>query len=259
MLKAIIEKIEDAPLAYQGAYTKDEETGKFVLDVSKYDAIATAGIKIKNADLVKSEAAAKAELAKFDKFRTLADDDEFDATAYQEWKESQKTGGDKSKEGEQAVKFQEMLNKEKQKWDKSSTDKLTAKDTELRGVTDKYTNRVKRLALTQIALDAGVLKDVLDDVVELHMSRFKVADLEKGTLVLLDDGEESTFTPEHYFTNVLKESKPRYYPASDKGGSGGHGGNNNGGGRLKTIRASDQEAINANFADIASGKITVVE
>ena len=238
MLKPIIEKIEDAPSAFQSAYVEDN--GKFVIDLTKYDQIATVGLKDKIKKLSESESQASAKLKRFDRFSDLEDGDLDELLSLREQKAQGKLNAD-----ELTAKHQEQLRIEREKLTNAHKAELAKRDEAVADVTGKFTNRVKKAELLKLALANGVIPEMAEDLIELPsvFSRFRVADVERGTLELLDDdGTPSVHAPNDFFKTVLREAKPRYYAASDKGGSGAPTGGTGGGGK-RTMRRADWEKL----------------
>jgi hypothetical protein len=122
---------------------------------------------------------------------------------------------------------------------------LDAKQVEI----DKRDARIKKHlldgAIRGEAIKAGVLKDLIDDVVVVTSSRFQLGDDEK-IQVLGDDGTvDPGATVEKFFAEGFKEKRPHYYAAANGGGSGA---DNRGGGAGGTTIKLKRDEVKQNPA-----------
>jgi hypothetical protein len=238
-LKAIVDKLEDVPEAYRGQYKQDEATQKFILqEVEIPDVPDVAGLTKNRNDILKE----KKELE--DKLKGI------DLEEYARLKTEAATRETDKLKGE--GKFDEIIQKwqtEKEASEKQWQAKLTAKDAELNKILIDD-------QLRKFATEGGIIKELIDDVVELHRGRVRKTDA--GSLIVLDEGGEPLdVSPQKYFSDYYKEKKPHYYGATGAGGSGASPNTNGGARGARTISASDQNALNQNIADIAAGKVVV--
>lgn len=122
------------------------------------------------------------------------------------------------------------------------TESHNAEKAKLQAEIDKREARIRKFVLEdQVrseAIKAGVVKDLIDDVVVVTGSRFKLDDNEK-IQVLDKDGSEMGITVESFFTDVFKEQRPHYYAASGAGGSGAPPGTNGGGNGVIRLKRED--------------------
>jgi hypothetical protein len=242
VLKSVVDSLESVPEAYRAKYKEDETTKKFHLqEIEIPDVPDVAGLKANSDKLLGEKKRLQEQLDALkdvdpEEYRRLK------AEAAQRDTEQLKSEG----------KFDELL----EKWRKEKEDsenqwkaKLEAKDAELNKI-------LVDDQLRKYATEGGIVKELIDDVVELHRSR--VRKTEKGSLVVLDDsGEPLDVSLPKYFSDYYKEKKPHYYVATGAGGSGASASQNGGARGARTIQASDQDALNSNIADIAAGKVVV--
>jgi hypothetical protein len=67
------------------------------------------------------------------------------------------------------------------------------------------------------ALNSGVLPEDIDDVMKITRKRF---DLRNDKIVVLDqEGNETTISPDSFFSEVFKTMKPKFYAASTAEGN----------------------------------------
>lgn len=103
-------------------------------------------------------------------------------------------------------------------------------------------DRTKRLfvrdKLRSAAVEAGVLKESVEDVLTLTSDRF---DLRDDEIVVLDEaGELSPDNVNDFFAKTFKESRPIYYqPSSDTGGTGSRQTQQTTGGRRAVVLSYD--------------------
>lgn len=238
-VKPIIEKLEDAPEAYRPAYVEDSELGRFVIDPVKYSDIATQGLRAKRDRLVASEAELKTKLARFDRFNDLEDNDLDELLSLREQKAQGKLNGDDA-----AAKYQEQLRAEREKLTNAHKAELAKRDEAVKEVTAKFMNRVRHAELLKLAGEHGVRPYMAAHMAQLVANRFRVVDVEKGTLEFLDeDGEAvSVHSPADAFKTIFREGGYEgFYEASDKGGSGAPTGGTSGG-LGRAVRLSREQA-----------------
>ena len=230
------------PEAYRAQFEEDANTKKFVLkEIEIPDMPDVAGLKASQEKILGEKKTLQAQL---DALKGI------DAAEYKKLKEeaAQRDTDKLKSEG----KFDELLEKwrkEKEESENQWKAKLDAKEAELNKILIDD-------QLRKHATEGGIIKELIDDVVELHRSR--VQKTEKGSLIVLDEsGEALDVSLPKYFSDYYKEKKPHYYTASGAGGSGASALNNGGARGARTIQGSDQDALNSNIADIAAGKVVV--
>lgn len=155
-------------------------------------------------------------------------------------------------------KFEAWIAKHEESWDSEREgfkERLAAKDRELERY--KLDDKVRAAAL-----DAGVSKDSIEDVITLTRAKknFRLTD-DDEIKVYDDDGAPVGGTPKKFFDGAFKKSKPFYYDGTGSGGSGtdqvDHQSDKGGGGSSDEsevkILGSDQDSLNMNLEDIAAG------
>lgn len=230
-IETTVTSLDQVEEPIRGAYV--EADGKFNLDIDKYAEIKAAGLKGKNKELLDKLAKQKDVVAKFEKFKDL-DLDEFEEFIESRKQQADGNGGQQPQGGKpaddaalrtlekQLKKLQSKLTEDGQTW-QQEREKLTG---ELRHY--KLTSPLK-----EIALKAGVLPEDLDVVLLETARRFRLDD--NGKIVVLDDdGDPTTDTPEKFFKDIYRLQRPKFYAATGAAGSGA-GPNSRAGGNGKVI------------------------
>jgi hypothetical protein len=244
-LAGVVDSLESVPEAYKAAY--EQKDGKFFLKEIEFE--DSAPLKEKLAKKEKAINEANQKLGRYTKFQELNDDELDDLLTLRELKKAGKplTVDEKA---------------ELERLNKKALDKVSGELEAERKARQADQAQLKHYKLTvplrDIAVKAGVIAEDLDLVMLDVQKRFALND--DGKIVVLDaDGDATDVTPQKFFETLYKEQRPKFYAASDRGGGGTPPNDRRGGGGTKTIRRSDQEALNSNIEAIAKGEITVVD
>ena len=121
----------------------------------------------------------------------------------------------------------------------------------------KYEDRVLEIAIRDAAVKAGVIPSDLQHVLKIVKGSSIRYDEKSDKVVVVDeDGDVTSATPEKFFAETFKTQAPKFYQPS--GGSGG--GATPGSGSVRTngtIDRTDNAAFLANLDKIAKGEIKV--
>lgn len=185
-----------------------ERDGKFFLEVDKPENVAT-GLAKNRDDVLKEKKTLAEKLAAYDsKFKGKSLDEIEALIAAAEAKETDEA----KKEGNLDKVIERYNVKEKALVDahKAEIEKLTANLNKFK-IDDK---------LRSAALDGGVIKEIVNDVVDLIRKRTQLT--EGDQLVILDreGGDPMSVSVEKFFSDVFKNERPHYYEATGAGGSG---------------------------------------
>lgn len=134
--------------------------------------------------------------------------------------------------------------------------KLAAKDEEITSLRGRINTFLLDNKIAQAALEAGVRKKLIPHVVRNTKDLFRL-DKSENIEVLDDRGNPISVTVEAFFKDKYVQEFPEYYEPTGSGGSGAPKDNNGSRGSARVISVTDQAALNANLADIASGKAVV--
>jgi len=223
MLNIIVDDINDVPEELRSHYV--EKDGKHMLDADFKAAGLENVTNLKSAltTLKEERNSLREKYNGVKKFEKLLDIEGFEVDSVEELLAKAAGNGDP-----EAI---ERLQREHEK-------KLARKDeeiTSLKGESDatkkNLTNVIVANHLTTAAIDAGVIKGSIDDVVSLTRSNFNLDD--SGKVQVLDgDGDPMGITPKEFFENVYKDKKPHFFEAANASGSGaphsaGSGGTSN--------------------------------
>lgn len=223
----ILENLDGVEDSLHDAY--EERDGKFHLNVDRYADIIAAGTKANAAALKKEKDKLKTEFEAFKKkFADIGDDD---LPTFREWKERRAltgddddSGGDKRSAEALAVKYQQTLKAEREKFEKAKTEELAtvkAAADEWKGKwkTEKLSNRLK-----EYAIKAGVFTEDINELVDVWITKRLFDVGEEEEVIFLQDGEPSAITAEKAVNEVLRDKYKRFYEAPAQGGSGSSGG-----------------------------------
>jgi hypothetical protein len=122
----------------------------------------------------------------------------------------------------------------------------------------KLTDKVRAAAL-----EAGVNKEDVEDVLRLTASNFELGDND-DIKVYTFEGAPYGGEPKHFFEKYYRKAKPKFFEGSNSGGMGVDQISVNepsvdSSGPVMEIKKSDHEAISTYLDDIASGKAVVVD
>lgn len=210
----VIDKLEDVDEGLRSEY-KEGEDGKFHLELG--DGLYSDSDITNLKSALDKERKARREA---DKKAKAAAGDSFSPEERKEFEDLRAKEKDlETKRLESKGEYEKLIKKEREEH-AAAIEKL---NTELGSQLTEEKDRTKRLfvrdKLRGAAIEAGVLKESVEDVLTLTMARF---DLRDDEIVVLDEeGELSADSISDFFTTTYKESKPLYYqPSSDVGGSG---------------------------------------
>lgn len=199
-LPASVETLDEIPEPVRAFYR--EQDGKFLLKAEGIEDVTG----LKNALKRQSDAAkaAKEELKKFSGI---------DLEEYERLREAAL-----GKEGKDKDEVAKLIAKR--------TGEVEEKYKPLLTEVDRLKSRLRSVliddARRSAALKAGVLPDSIDDVMLVSAKYFDLNDEEK-IVVLDEDGDPTSVSPEKFFAETFKKMRPRYYPPSGASGSGADG------------------------------------
>lgn len=266
MFKFVVDDINTVPEEHRGLY--EQRNGKWYLKIEGMpDPAENASLKQKvnefrenNIRLTKQIEEIQAKLAAYDGF----DPQEAAKLRETEQKLKDKQLIDAGRVDELIqIKVQEAVNSSKKKIEEleNTLKDVSTKRDEAEG---RFQRKVVEGMLSKEAAKHGIRAGAMEDVFS-HAERFGWKLDETGTaLVARDaDGHQRTSTAnpgrpvtlDEYFKDVLPSDKPFYFEGSAGGGASGGGAGRSG----RHVKASDQQAIDANIEKIASGEIEVVE
>lgn len=263
-LRAKVVKLDDVAEPYRGAYV--EKDGGFHLDPEKLEAIEfddkaeLAGVTKKERDARKK---AEDDLKKFDRFKLLLEDEDELTQFMESWEKRGESGNNGNGGKPDAAKELELKDKLHAKELKKVTDQLT----ELQKAHDKAQVELKDFRLWTPLRDIAIKSGVIAEDWELarldlsNKNQFGFDDL--GNVVVLEDGQPSTVSPENFFKGVYTDQRPKFYKGSQAAGSGSNGGGNGASGK-KIVTRKDFDALppleQASMADKASkGEIQITD
>lgn len=116
--------------------------------------------------------------------------------------------------------------------------------------------------MRQAALKAGMIPADVDDVLELPSVRSRYRRGENGAVqILTPDGTPDINMDPGKFFEAMRKERPRFFQPVNPGGSGLKGGDPQPKLRegVRQVSADDSSALGASLADIASGKVVVVD
>lgn len=245
-----VEAIDKVDESIRGAYVEAE--GKFTLDPDKYHDIKAQGLLRKNSELIGREKTLKAELAKFDKFKSVADDDWND---FQDWlthKDDPPPAG--GKPDQQAL--EKAIAKEKARYErdlKAARDEASGKDGKVADLETRIREFEIWTPVRDLAVKAGVMPDRLNAVMTLLRAekRFDLNDDNK-LVFQTADGLPTTLTPERAFQTDLKQELAWAFPSSGAGGSGAPSSSSGAGGGV--VRITREQAKDPSLYRAAKDK-----
>lgn len=240
-LEYVVESLDKVSDDLKSAYVEAE--GKFNFDPDKYAELKAEGLKKKNGELLGKLKIKDGELGKFAKFKSLAElMAEADETEIEEFQTNWQKRGDKNKgkTTDDADKL-EMKEKLHAREVKKLADELGKTSAEFQKAQAELKDYKLWTPLRDIAIKAGL--DPQDwEVARLelsHQQRFGFD--EDGKVVVMEDGQPSTVSPEKFFKEVYSDLRPKFYKASGAAGSGAT--NNTAGAHgQKTMKRADFDA-----------------
>lgn len=259
-LKALLTpaEFEALPEAVRAEY---KQTGaNYTLDVEGMVPKAKVDeFRENNTALLKTKAELEAQLAKYSGINL----EDYEALKETERKIADKTLIEAGRVDELiAIKVAEAVNKAKADSATLAQQLEASNKAEKEARAQVKTMRRNRMIEDQ-ALKSGARPEALEDLIT-HADRYGwTIDDESGELVALDakGGKHYSLanagkpiTLEEWVRDVVPAEKPFYFEDSAGGGAGGA----KNGFKGRVIRASDQQGLNANLSDIASGKVAVV-
>lgn len=244
-IETTVTSLDQVEEPIRGAYV--EADGKFNLDIDKYAEIKAAGLKGKNKELLDKLAKQKDFVAKFEKFKDL-ELDEFEEFIESRESRKQSDGGGQGSQGQPGGKpADDAALRTLEKQLKKLQSKMTEDGQTWQQEREKLTGELRHYKLTsplkEIALKAGVLPEDLDVVLLETARRFRLDD--NGKIVVLDDdGDPTTDTPEKFFKDIYRLQRPKFYAATGAAGSGA-GPNSRAGGNNKVLTRATFDKLGA--------------
>jgi hypothetical protein len=228
-----LEEISDA--SFREAYVEDE-SGKWTLDLEKYEAIKVTPIK-KN--LEKAIGEKKKFQSAVEKYKHLTDED---LSKLEDLKAAGDLGADAGKIPEDVrQKWVNDRKAERAQWEQQTHEKVSAVESKLSEALKTLERERTARQLDEFASKSGVLPDRKSDLLRLVGDRFKNED---DDLIFYDrDGKPSDLTPDRAFSLKLREEHPWAFAADQIGGSGG--GPANKGPQPRVIKLSRADAKDA--------------
>lgn len=238
-IEITVDSLDSVDESLRGVYV--EADGQYMLDPDKYAEHKALGLKKKNSELIGKEKQLKAELAKFEKFKDL------DLDALEEFFEAREQGqqdnGKGKPDGEQSPDLR-RLNKQIEKLQGQLKQNEATWQMEREQMVAELRHYKLTVPLKEIALKAGVLPDDVDLALLETAKRFRLQD-DGRILVVDEDGDPTTDTPERFFKEVYRDMRPKFYAATGAGGSGAAPGAKGGTGGNKTMKRTAFDALNA--------------
>lgn len=254
-IEIIVDDINQVDEPLRGAYI--EADGKFQLDPDRYAEYKAAGLKKKNSELIGKEKQLKSELARFEKFKEIDPDD------LDEFFESRNNppAGDSGKGKDAGAVDAETrkLLKQIEKLEKKYSEDGANWQAERERMDAELKHYKLTVPLKEIALKAGVLPDDVDLALMETAKRFRLDDSGK-ILVVDEDGDPTTDTPERFFKEIYREQRPKFYAATGAGGSGAKPGAHSGNSGQKTMtRGRFNELSHSERAKAVKAGIAIVD
>lgn len=262
-LRAKVEKLDDVAEPYRGAYI--EKDGGFIIDPEKLEAIEFDD-KAELAGALKKErttaSTATAELKKFERFKALLEEEDEADSFLEAWAKRHEQGNGDGQGKPDPEKDKTALElKLAQKELKKAQDQVTT----LTAAQEKADRELKEFRLWTPLRDIATKAGLEDwDIARLDLaSKNQFGFDDDGKVVVLEDGQPSTITPEKFFKEVYTDQRPKFYKASGAAGSGSNGGGNGGTGK-KIVTRKDFDVLSpveqAAMADKASkGEIQITD
>ncbi len=221
-----VESLDTVPEGFRSLYVANDGGSGFVLDSAQIEGVEdTSALKAAlNAERANGKTAKAIRKA-----LGLSDTDDLDVEAIAAAVKANKGGSaDKSKSGSQDDATARLLAKREQEIRDELAPKLSeveAKDKQIRALTVGVAQRTA-------AAKAKVFASAIDDAVLLSDRYFDV-DKTGKVIVLDEDGDPTSMTPEKFFETAFKKLKPHLYegtgssgtdaePTVTKGGASGH-------------------------------------
>ena len=245
----VLDVLDGVEQEAQADYEKRDD-GKYHFNPDKYAERKASGLKRNNTALKTEKDRFKADYEKLSRFKDV---DEPTFEKFLEWQQQQLGEGEGNgkpadpKTLDLQKKYQEERDKAVNKLKGEHQTALTAKEQEVKALTQKVKNLRIGTVLTEFAVKYEVMGDRLARFVNTWSARFDVPDLEDlGKVVFLDDdGEPSTTTPEQAVSQYIRDKEPWWFKASDKGGSGASQSGNGGKPRVDLSKLSATERLKA--------------
>lgn len=258
-LKALLDSVEGLDESIQKEYKKDEKSGKYILDVEAVDGLALENVSgLKTA--LQKERGERSKLADMlKKFEGIEDPDAA-REALEKYEEVKNWAPDKKVEEMLDARTKDLVKKHQKEFEK--------KDNEAKALRQQLEQvLISEAAMKAITAAKGSPTLLLPHVKQAARLReadgkylVEVID-ETGTVKVDNNGNPMTI---QQFVEDLKSSDDfaRAFEPSGSSGSGSGGSSSrqtaNPGGK-RTVKSSDQEAINANWEAIAKGEVVVVD
>lgn len=245
-IEYVVESLDKVGDDLKPAYV--EADGKFNFDPDKYAELKAAGLKKKNGEILGKLKQAESELGRFGKFKSLAelmaDADETELEEFQaNWQKRNEKDASKGKPGEDSIKLKEQLERAHARALKAREDEAATLKADLQKAQVELTKFKLWTPLRETAIKAGL--DPADwEVAQLELSyqqRFGFD--EDGKVVVMEDGQPSTVTPEKFFRDVYSDQRPKFYKASNAGGGGAQNNTRGNGSGKKTMPRAEFEAL----------------
>lgn len=255
-IEQVFEKKEDAPEWLHSHLVEDD--GKFVF---KGETAAEVE-NLKKTTKKERDARTKyeGELKKFERFKPIADADEDEWSQFLEaWNKRGEAGNGKPDSNPDAAKQLELKDKLHAKELKKATDELGLLKIDLTKAQGELREFRLWTPLREQFIKAGGIPEDWE-LARLDLASKNQFDFdEDGKIVVMEDGQASSVSPEKFFQQVYSDQRPKFYKASGAGGSGAPPGKGNGN-STKTIKreAWDKLPQSEKDAKVAAG-FTVVD
>lgn len=218
--KAIIEKLDDVPEAFQEHYKKVGDKYHLDTDFKSLGFEDVTNLKAGNTRLKQERQELRDELEPLKKYKPLLEVEDFDPSEIETIMAAAGGSGDKEAIANLERKYGKQIDALKTELEESKTVATTA-------VTEKD-DFIIASSLQSAAVKAKVRAESLDDVVALNRKSVKIVD---GKAMMVDADGDPTVTPLEFLTGDYKKEKSHFYEPDGKGGSGhlSKGGNNSDG------------------------------
>lgn len=226
-VELVVDTLDGVDEAVRGAYV--EKDGKHVLDPDKYSEFRAQGLKNKNQELLGKLTAAKTATKRYEILGDVEDDDIAD---FSEWLKTR--GQDNGNGKPKSTDLQRQLDKATQKH--GTLEKQIA---ELNAENKHFKLTVP---LREIAIKSGVRPEDIDLAILDTQKRFALTDDNK-IVVLDEDGDPTTITPQKFFESLYKEQRPNLYRPSGGAGSGASANTGGGASGKRTITRAMYDAM----------------
>ena len=236
----IVDSLDSVDSSLRDAYI--ETDGKFQLDPDKYHALKAAPLATKNRQLLDEKKKLQDATKPFERLKPIAellgDADEEEITGFLEAYKNRQAGGGKSPTDPDATKQLELKDKLHAKELKKREDQLA----QIQADYERTQRELKEFRLWTPLRDIAIKANLSPEDWELArldlsaQGRFGFD--EDGKIVVLEEGQPSSITPEKFFKEVYSDQRPKFYKASAAGGSGAPSQSSSGRGP-KTMKRGD--------------------